>query len=266
MSRLVMKDISFSYLDGFSLRQVSLTAEGGEMVALLGPNGSGKTTLIKLAAGVLTPKRGEVLLEGTSLKKLSRKEVARRVAVVPQYFNMPFAFTVAEIVLLGRTPFIKAFSGEGERDHSIARRAMELTGIEQFSRRAFNELSGGERQKAILAMALAQEPKLLLLDEPTAHLDINHQVEILELVKRLNREQGVTVLGAMHDLNLAALYFDRLVLLKEGAIFADGLPSAVLTEGIIHHVFGASVHIGQHPSAEVPHVTVIPKGSRIDKH
>jgi len=136
---------------------------------------------------------------------------------------------------------------------------MELTGIEQFSKRTFNELSGGERQKSILAMALAQEPKLILLDEPTAHLDINHQVEILELVKGLNREQGVTVLGAMHDLNLAALYFDRLVLLKEGAIFAQGPPATVLTEKTIYDVFGAAVHIQPHPSAEVPHIVILPK-------
>jgi len=259
MGHLIMKDISFSYLNGFSLRQVSLMVEEGEMVALLGPNGSGKTTLIKLAAGVLNPERGEVLLGETRLRKLSRKEIARRVAVVPQSFNIPFAFTVAEVVMLGRTPFINTLSGEGERDRSIARRAMELTGIEQFSKRTFNELSGGERQKSILAMALAQEPKLILLDEPTAHLDINHQVEILELVKGLNREQGVTVLGAMHDLNLAALYFDRLVLLKEGAIFAQGPPAAVLTEKTIYDVFGATVHIQQHPSAEVPHIVILPK-------
>jgi iron complex transport system ATP-binding protein len=261
MSQLIMKDISFSYLNGFCLRQVSLMVEKGEMVALLGPNGSGKTTLIKLAAGVLNPQRGEVLLGEARLRKLSRKEIARRVAVVPQSFNIPFAFTVAEVVMLGRTPFIKTFSGEEERDRSIARRAMEITGIEQFSKRTFNELSGGERQKSILAMALAQEPKLILLDEPTAHLDINHQVEILELIKGLNREQGVTVLGAMHDLNLAALYFDRLVLLKEGAIFAQGSPAAVLTEKTIYDVFGATVHIQQHPSAEVPHIVILPKES-----
>jgi iron complex transport system ATP-binding protein len=139
---------------------------------------------------------------------------------------------------------------------------MELVGIDQFSNHTFNELSGGERQKAILAMALAQEPKLLLLDEPTAHLDINHQVAILELVRGFNRKQGVTVVGAIHDLNLAALYFDRLVLLKEGTIVAEGSPSAVLTEKTIHHVFGASVHIDQHPSAKVPHIIILPKESR----
>ena len=266
MSELFIKGVSFSYLNGFSLRHIDLKVERGEMVALIGPNGSGKTTLIKLAAGVLPPEHGAVLLDGVSLKSLSRREIAQRTAVVPQYFHMPFAFTVGEVVMLGRTPFIRAFSGETERDHNLARRAMELIGIEPFSNRTFNELSGGERQKAILAMALAQEPKLLLLDEPTAHLDINHQVELLGLVKGLNREQGGTVVGAIHDLNLAALYFDRLVLLKEGAIFTEGSPSTVLTGKTIHDVFGASVQIDQHLSAKVPHIIILPKESRLDKH
>ena len=265
MSQLIMKDVSFSYLNSFSLRQIDLKVEAGEMVALIGPNGSGKTTLIKLAAGVLPPEQGEILLDGASLKSLSRREVARRIAVVPQYFYMPFAFTVSEVVMLGRTPFIKTLSGETEMDYNLTMRAMELTDIKRFSSHAFNELSGGERQKAILAMALAQEPKLLLLDEPTAHLDINHQVTILELVKELNREQKVTVVGAMHDLNLAALYFDRLILLKEGSVFADGSPSAVLTERIIHDVFGASVRIDQHPLAKVPHIIILPNESKIGK-
>ena len=261
MSELVIKDVSFSYLNGFSLRQIDLKIKAGEMVALIGPNGSGKTTLIKLAAGVLAPGHGEILLDGASLKSLPRREIARRIAVVPQYFYMPFAFTVGEVVMLGRTPFIRALSGETERDHTVAGRAMELTGIKRFSSHAFNELSGGERQKAVLAMALAQEPKLLLLDEPTAHLDINHQVAILELVKGLNREQGVTVVGAIHDLNLAALYFDRLILLKEGAVFTEGSPSAVLTERTIHDVFGASVRITQHPLTQVPHIIILPNES-----
>lgn len=265
MGSLVLKDVSFFYGNGFSLRGISLGVEKGQMVALLGPNGSGKTTLLKLAAGVLTPKGGEVLLEGTNLRALSRKEVARRIAMVPQQFHTPFAFTVAQVVMLGRTPFIGTFSGETETDRGQVQRAMKMAGVERLSPRAFNELSGGERQKCILAMALAQEPKLLLLDEPTAHLDINHQVEILELIRRLNREQGVTVIGAMHDLNLAALYFDRLILLKDGAVSSDGPPAAVLTESIIREVFAASVRIERHPAAGVPHVVLLPKDGGMDR-
>jgi iron complex transport system ATP-binding protein len=259
MINLALNQVSFSYNDSPVLYDVDLTVEKGEMVALMGPNGSGKTTLLKLASGVLRPAEGVIHLDGSSLSRLKRRQVAQRVAVVPQQFHMPFAFTLREVVLLGRTPFLKAFSNEGEKDQQAVNRAMGLIGIEELGQRFFNELSGGERQKGILAMALAQEPKLLLLDEPTAHLDINHQMEILELVKGLNREQGITVIGAMHDLNLAALYFDRLVLLKEGRIFTDGTPSQVLTEENIGEVFGAWVQVIQHPLMKTPHIVITPR-------
>lgn len=259
MIKLSLSHVSFSYIDVPVLHDIDLAIERGEMVALLGPNGSGKTTLIKLLSGVLRPTEGEIHLDGSSLRRLKRREVAQMVAVVPQQFHMPFAFTLREVVLLGRTPFLKAFSNEGEGDYKAVQRSMELIGVTELGQRFFNELSGGERQKGILAMALAQEPKLLLLDEPTAHLDINHQVEILDLVKDLNREQGITVIGAMHDLNLAALYFDRLILLKEGRILADGPPSDVLTEGTIKEVFSASVQVMRHPSMKAPHIVITPK-------
>jgi iron complex transport system ATP-binding protein len=229
------------------------------MVGLLGPNGCGKTTLLKLASGVLSPAHGEVLLGEVGMKKLSRKQVARRVAVVPQYFHIPFAFTVTEVVLLGRTPFINALAGETSHDRSVTNTALQLVGIDKLGHRIFNDLSGGEQQKVILAMAFAQEPELLLLDEPTAHLDINHQVEILELAKSLNREQAVTIIAAMHDLNLASLFFDRLILLKDGTIFADGSPQEVLTEKNLQDVFSASVLVGRHPVTAGPHIVVLPK-------
>jgi len=259
MIKLSLEHVSFSYIDTPVLHDIDLVVEKSEMVALLGPNGSGKTTLLKLASGVLHPSEGDIHLDGSSLRQLKRRQVAQRVAVVPQQFHMPFAFTLREVVLLGRTPFLKAFSNEGERDQQVVNRAMALIGIEGLGQRFFNELSGGERQKAILAMALAQEPKLLLLDEPTAHLDINHQMEIMELVKGLNQEQGITVIGAMHDLNLAALYFHRLVLLKEGRIFTDGPPSQVLTEENIREVFGAWVQVIQHPGMKTPHIVITPR-------
>jgi iron complex transport system ATP-binding protein len=263
---LFMRNVSFSYFNGLVLRDIDLNIADGEMVGLIGPNGCGKTTLLKLACGVLSPIRGEVSLGGISLKKLSRKQVAQHVAVVPQYFNIPFAFTVAEVVLLGRTPFVSAISGETRRDHEMSAMALGLAGINHLENRYFNDLSGGERQKVILAMALAQEPKLLLLDEPTTHLDISHQIEILELVKSLNREQGITVIAAMHDLNLAALFFDRLVLLKEGAIFADGSPREVLTESSILNAFSASVKVSQHPVTSVPHIVVLPREVTTKNH
>ena len=261
MIGLQIRQVSFSYLDGLVLHNVDLSVKAGEMVGLLGPNGSGKTTLIKLASGVLKPGQGEIGLDGTDLGQLSRKAVARSVAVVPQQFYIPFAFTVGEVVTLGRIPFSRVFAGETAADKGAVDTALEVVGIDELAERRFDELSGGERQKVVLAMALAQQPKLLLLDEPTMHLDITHQVEILELVRNLNVEQGLTILAAMHDLNLASLYFDRLVLLKEGRVSADGTPAEVLTEDRIREVFAASVRVEPHPVTGVPHVVVTPKTS-----
>ena len=259
MISLQVSQVYFSYLDGLVLHDINLSIRAGEMVGLLGPNGSGKTTLIKLVSGILKPSQGEIRLDGSSLSRLSRKSVARSLAVVPQQFHIPFAFTVGEVVMLGRIPFLKAFAEESKVDRQFVANTMDLVGISELKERRFDELSGGERQKVILAMALAQQPRLLLLDEPIVHLDIAHQVEILELVKGFNVEQGLTVIGAMHDLNLAALYFDRLILLKEGRIWADGVPAQVLTEDIIRNVFSASVRVEPHPVTGVPHIVVMPK-------
>lgn len=265
MIGLQIRQVSFSYHNGFVLQDINLAVAAGEMIALLGANGSGKTTLIKLASGILKPKQGEIRLGGANLSQLNRKSVARSVAAVPQQFHIPFAFTTSEVVTLGRIPFIKTLAGETPADKRAVTTAMELAGISQFAQRRFDELSGGERQKVILAMALAQEPKLLLLDEPTVHLDISHQVETLELLRNLNQERKLTVIAAMHELNLAALYFDRLVLLKEGRILADGTPSQVLTEHGIREVFSASVKVESHPVTGVPHIVMIPKRNA-DKH
>ena len=263
MISLQIRQVYFSYLDGLVLDNINLSIEAGEMVGLLGPNGSGKTTLIKLASGVLKPNQGQIWLDGYKLSQLSRKSIARSVAVVPQQFHIPFAFTTGEVVTLGRIPFLRAFAEESEADRRLVTNALELVGISELQERRFDELSGGERQKVILAMALAQQPKLLLLDEPIVHLDITHQVEILELVRRLNVEQGITVIAAMHDLNLASLYFDRLILLKEGSVVADGAPAQVLTEDRIEEVFSASVRVEPHPVTGVPHIVVMPKGNGI---
>jgi iron complex transport system ATP-binding protein len=262
MISLQISQVYFSYLNGLVLHDINLSITAGEMVGLLGPNGSGKTTLIKLVSGILKPKQGEIRLDGSSLSRLSRKSVARSLAVVPQQFHIPFAFTAGEVAMLGRIPFLKAFAGESKDDRQFVSNALEWVGISELKERRFDELSGGERQKVILAMALAQQPRLLLLDEPIVHLDIAHQVEILELVKRLNVEQGLTVIGAMHDLNLAALYFDRLILLKEGRVWADGTPAQVLTEDILREVFAAPVTVEQHPTTGVPHIVIMPKGGK----
>ena len=265
MSDLQIRDVSFFYTDSndFKLHHVSLAVRKSQRVALLGPNGSGKTTILKLATGLLSPKEGEIILEDTDIGKLSRKQIAQKIAVVPQYFNIPFAFSVEEIVMLGRTPFINTFSGESKGDYMAVKYALDITKIEDLKTRSFNELSGGERQRVILAMALAQQPHLLLLDEPTTHLDINHQIEMLKLVKQLNIEQGTTIIAAMHDLNLAALYFERIILLKDGRIVADGTPQEVLTSHLIKDIFSVAVQVEQHPTG-VPHIVLLPEDRNLN--
>ncbi|UCH43565.1 MAG: heme ABC transporter ATP-binding protein [Dehalococcoidales bacterium] len=265
MIDLKIGQLNFSYFDGLVLDDINLSVEPGEMVGLLGPNGSGKTTLIKLISGILKPGHGDIMLGGSNLSRLNRRNIASRVAVVPQQFHIPFAFTASEVVMLGRTPFIKAFSGETGADRQAATTAIELAGISDIAGRRFDELSGGERQKVILAMALAQQPKLLLLDEPIVHLDISHQIETLELVRSLNTERGLTIIAAMHDLNLASLYFDRLVLLEKGKIHADGTPEEVLTEDRISRVFSTAVKVNPHPITGAPHIIIIP-GEHKDNH
>ncbi len=258
VSLLQMRGVTFGYERQPLLYDISLSVDSGEMVGLLGPNGSGKTTLLRLLSGVLQPQAGEVLLEGRDVRHWGRRGLAQRIAVVPQELHMPFAFTVEHMVSLGRTPFVRSFLGSFSRnDQLVVRDAMEATGVTALAGRIFNELSGGERQRVMIAMALAQEPAALLLDEPTSHLDIKYQVETLELVRRLNRERGVTVIAAMHDLNLAARYFPRLILFQR-AVVADAGPAQVLEPGLLSRVYGVNVQVGIMRGAA--HLSVLPPG------
>ena len=250
--------VTFGYGREPLLYDVHLQVRAGEMLGLLGPNGSGKTTLLRLISGVLRPRQGKVFLEGRDLQQWGRRGAARRIAVVPQELHMPFAFTVEDMVSLGRTPFVNFLAAQTKRDQSIVQEAMQAAGIDTLAPRFFNELSGGERQRVIIAMALAQEPRLLLLDEPTSHLDIKYQVETLELVQRLNRERGVTVIAAMHDLNLAARYFPRLLLFQRG-IVADAGPAEVLEPKLLSRVYDVNVQVGILRGAE--HLSVMPPNS-----
>jgi iron complex transport system ATP-binding protein len=255
---LAVDGVTFGYGREPLLYDVHLQVQQGEMIGLLGPNGSGKTTLLRLLSGVYRPQQGKILLEGHDLQQWNRQDIARHVAVVPQELHMPFAFTVAQMVSLGRTPFINFFGSPGKHDESIVMDALHAASIEPLAERIFNQLSGGERQRVMIAMALAQEPSLLLLDEPTSHLDIKFQVETLALVQRLNRERGVTVIAAMHDLNLAARYFPRLLLFQRG-IVADAPPAEVLEQGVLRRVYGVNVQVGILRGAE--HISVLPPGS-----
>jgi iron complex transport system ATP-binding protein len=258
MEDLLIKDVSFTYNNGPVLSNLNLSVADGEMVGLIGPNGSGKTTLLKLISGILRPAEGRVHLDGLEPGRAKRRLVAQKVAVVPQQFHVPFAFTVEEVVMLGRTPFQKMLSNGSKEDTGAVTEAIESVGAQSLRHRYFNELSGGERQKVVLAMALAQQPGLLLLDEPTAHLDISHQIDILQLLLSLNRQRGMTIIAAMHDLNLAAMYFRRLILLHHGSVVANGTPAQVLTRDLIHQAYSASVHVERHPITEAPYIIVMP--------
>ncbi|GCE24698.1 ABC transporter [Dictyobacter alpinus] len=253
---LEMQGISFGYKRQDLLYDVSVSVAPGEMIGLLGPNGSGKTTLLRLLSGVLQPRRGQILLQGRTLSQWGRRQAAQRIAVVPQELHMPFTYTVEQMVSLGRTPFTSSFFGSRkEHDSTIIQDAMQAAGVTSLSERIFNELSGGERQRVTVAMALAQQPSILLLDEPTAHLDIKYQIETLELVQQLNQDRKMTIIAAMHDLNLAARYFPRLILFQRG-IVADASPAEVLEPGLLSRVYGVQVQIGILRGAE--HLSVLP--------
>jgi iron complex transport system ATP-binding protein len=246
------------------LKEFSASVARGEFVAVVGPNGCGKSTLIKAISRVLRPTGGRVLLDGRDLADLRPRDVARQLAVVAQESTFEFDFTVEEVVLMGRLPHLSRFRGETEQDRRIAREAMAATDTLDLASRLVTRLSGGERQRVMVARALAQEPSLLILDEPTAHLDIAHQVDLLDLTRRLNRERGLTVLAVLHDLNLAAQYAGRLLMVKDGRPFADGTPAAVVTEANVASVYGSRVRVVPHPVEGSPHLFLLsgdPPGS-----
>jgi iron complex transport system ATP-binding protein len=258
---LQVQEVTFGYGSRPLFYHVSLQVRRGEMIGLLGPNGSGKTTLLRLMSGFLQPQQGHIVLEGRDLSRWGRKKVAQRIAVVPQALHVPFAFTVEHMVSLGRTPFVTAFFGSPtHQDQVIVQDAIEAAGIGPLANRIFNELSGGEQQRVVIAMALAQQPLLLLLDEPTSHLDIKYQIETLELIQKLNRERRVTVIAAIHDLNLAARYFPRLLLFQHGVV-ADARPAEVLEPGLLRRVYGVNVQVGI--LRGTTHLSVLPPASEM---
>jgi iron complex transport system ATP-binding protein len=243
------------------LHGINLSVEPGEMVALIGPNGAGKSTLLRTVSGVIRPSAGRALLLGDDIATLSSRDIARRVAVVPQEGSVPPGLTVREMAELGRTPYSRVLLGPTQRDRHTVEWALNAVGASHLAARYVDELSGGERQRVILARALAQEPLLLLLDEPTANLDLQHQVTMLELVRGLTRERGLSVLAAVHDLQLAALYCDRVAVMHHGRIVGDGPPERVLTEQLLLETFGQRVVLSAHPTHGVPLVALVPDGN-----
>jgi iron complex transport system ATP-binding protein len=235
-----------------ALREASISLMPHEVVGLVGPNGSGKTTLIRAITGTARLLTGIVRIGARELTSLSQPEVARQIAVVPQDPLLPPAFTALECVLMGRTPHLRLLQQESREDVETAGRAMVATDTWRFADRPVGELSGGERQRVVVARALAQETPILLLDEPTAHLDIGHQASILTLVRNISRNDGKGVLAVVHDLTMAAHYCDRLVMLNHGQVVAQGAPGDVLRADILERVYGASVAVFPNPASGRP--------------
>jgi iron complex transport system ATP-binding protein len=227
---------------------VELRVAPGEIVGVIGPNGSGKTTLVNVLASTLRPEAGEVRVFGQRTVEMSSRERAREVAVVPQEPRVAFPFTVMEIALMGRAPFLGRWQLEAAGDLAAAREALEMTEVYELRDRKFNELSGGEKQRVMTAKALCQGPRVLLLDEPTAFLDLRHQVEIYELMRRLAADKGLAVLAVSHDVNLAAMFCDRVAVLFEGAVEAVGRPAEVLKPELLQRVYGVAVGLARHPA------------------
>jgi iron complex transport system ATP-binding protein len=252
---LEFRDVAFAYarperraLRAFAFAGVSFGVEQGEVFGVIGPNSAGKTSLLRLLTRVLVPQRGEIRLEGRNVSALAAWELARQVAVVPQDAPRPFPFTVEQLVLMGRYPHAPGRFFEDAADAAAARAAMAATETSALASLPLEQLSGGERQRALLARALAQEPRLLVLDEPTAHLDLRYQAETAALLRRLNRERGMTILLVSHDLNLAAELCDRLLLLKAGEIARVGAPMDVLEQALLEDVFECRVTVDKSAS------------------
>jgi iron complex transport system ATP-binding protein len=260
---LTIQSLSVAYHDHLVLEDLSLSIQRGEILAVVGPNGVGKSTLVRALSGVIPPKHGRIILDGKDLSRLSPMQRARLMAVVPQARELPGAFTVYQTVLLGRTPYLSWLGIAGNGDHAIVRQALEHTHTLELADRRVGELSGGEQQRVLLGRALAQDAHVLLLDEPTTHLDLQHQSNLLNLVRKQVRGRSLTVLMVLHDLNLASLYADRVALMVAGQIYACGLPDEVLTSQNLSAVYHVPVNVIPHPEHGTP--LILPDGIEGEK-
>jgi iron complex transport system ATP-binding protein len=253
MNALEVKNIYFSYLERPVIKDISFTLKTGEFLGVIGPNGAGKSTLLRLLSRILGIQQGEVIVHGQKIRELDRRSLARAIGFVPQETHFTLDFTVADIVLLGRYPYLRPFQAESVVDREIMEQALAEAEVAEFKNRPVNSLSSGERQRVVIARALCQQPKILLLDEPTSHLDLRHQSGIMDLLKKLN-DQGISIVIVNHDLNLAALYCRRLILLDRGTIRSDGTPAELLDEKLLKEVYQSEVRVIRHPDRDVPQV------------
>jgi iron complex transport system ATP-binding protein len=257
MSIISAEKINFSYAAKPVMERVSFAIDEAQIVAIIGPNGSGKTTLLKIINGTLFPDAGQMLIDGKETSRWSRKDIAQKVAIVPQETAVVFPFYAEEIVLMGRFPHLSNYRFENKKDYRIVHEAMEKTDTLAFAARHFDELSAGERQRVLIARALAQEPKVLLLDESTVFLDLKHQAQFLALLRQLNTAQQLTVIFVTHDINLAAQHADRIILLYSGKIYAIGKPAEVITAANIKEVYDVDSLIDQNPQSGLPRMTLL---------
>ena len=266
-SALAVEEVSFRYSvtqsgRSWTVKQVSFHVMSGEVLGIVGPNGSGKSSLLKLLAGLLRPESGSIRLVGEAINDLTPRSIARCLALVAQEQAHVFAFTVAETVLMGRFPYRQGgwwsmgMEADREEDLAAAHRAMVEADVVDLADRLVSDLSGGERQRVMIARALAQEPRILLLDEPTAFLDLNHQIELCSLIQRLTKERSLTVVLVSHDLNVASLLCDRILMVKDGTICAQGTPAETIRPEVLHAVYGCDVVVDSHPQRGVPRVTL----------
>ncbi len=251
--------LNFTYEAQPVLRDVSFAVPMGNFFIIIGPNGSGKTTLIKAIAGTLRAQSGQLQILGKPIRNFSHRTLAKHIALVPQMVPLEFPFRVMEFVLMGRAPHLGILGLEQSGDIEIARQAMVFTGVEHLAGRQMYRLSGGERQCVLIARAICQEPQIILLDEPTASLDLAHQVQVMDLMEKFKEEKGVTIIMVSHDINLAAIYGDQLLLLKEGQIVKLGRPDEVLNFQNLEQAYGCKLLVDKSPLGESPRVTLVPR-------
>ena len=252
-----VRGLSFAYTDELVLQDLAFEVLPGEFLSVIGPYGSGKTTLLKLLYGYLSPLGGDIYLGDTPIKKITRKDLAKRIAVVSQMPRFHFELTAFEFVLMGRSPHMGLLAFEGKEDFEVASEAMTLTDVAGFKERNIFSLSGGELQRVLIARALAQKPQVMLLDEPTSYLDIKHQINICQLLKRMNKDKGITIVAVFHDINLASYFSDRVMVMKDGKVHGVGPPEEVITKETLDFVYDCPVFVDENPQTGRPRVTLV---------
>ncbi|MDX2447074.1 MAG: ABC transporter ATP-binding protein [Desulfobacterales bacterium] len=255
---IALENIQYAYARSPVLQDITFSVSPGDFFIIIGPNGSGKTTLMKLIAGIAQPGAGMVKILDNPIHSYSRRTLARKIAFVPQSVPIDFPFTVKEVVLMGRSPYQGMLGLENRDDIEKMRQAITFTGMTHLADRKMSQLSGGECQRAFIARAICQEPSVLLLDEPTASLDLSHQIRIMDLMEKLKAEKQITIVMVSHDVNLAAMYGNRLLLLDKGCIAEIGPPSEVLTYQNLEKSYGCTLLVDKNPLGDVPRVTLVP--------